>query len=142
MRPSHFLVAIGLLGLSSCHGTSPQEAQQTAPTGLLGRWKLVSRSGGMMPNPTLPQESLEFGADSTVRIYQNGQLLQQYRFRATTATDFCTNLPQPLRFVQFYVAGQPGGQTYAYQLQQNELVLDGNVCIDGTLSRYQPESAH
>lgn len=135
--PASIPVFACLLTLGSCHSANPPDMPPTDPTGLIGRWELVSRSGGMVPNATLPPETIEFAADSTVRIYLNGQLQQQYRFRPTTATGFCTNLPQPLRFVQFGTATQPGGQTYAYQVQQRELTLDGNVCVDGTLSRYR-----
>jgi hypothetical protein len=132
--------ALGLL--PACHTITCTEEPTAAPTGLVGRWELVSRTGGMVPSPTLPQEVIEFAPDSTVRVYRNSQLLQEYRFRAVAPSSFCTNLPQPYYFVRFKTLNPATNleQLYVYQLQGNELVLDGNVCVDGTQSRYRWQS--
>jgi hypothetical protein len=139
MQTWYCLVAIGatLLGLSGCetvfHHGAPENYSQ--PTGLLGRWELVSVQGGMVPGtPPVPREVVEFAPDSTVRFYLNGQLQQQYRFRPTTG-NFCTQL-NPVQLLRFAGNNNPD-RTYAYQISGTELILDGNICVDGTISRYR-----
>ncbi|WP_133257062.1 hypothetical protein [Hymenobacter edaphi] len=134
-----FLLA-GLPLLTACETlTCSDDPVEDAPgrASVFGRWELESSTGGMLPAsaPTI-REVIEFAPDSTVRIYRGEQLTQQYRLRPASG-DFCTQL-RPLRLLRLQAATPAEySPTFAYQLQGPYLLLDGNMCLDGTLSRYR-----
>ncbi|UYZ57373.1 hypothetical protein [Hymenobacter latericus] len=128
------LFASGVVGLGACNHLHSIDAETAKPTSLIGRWQLVAVSGGMVPNPTVPPEELRIAPDSTVRLYLAGALAQQFRLRPTSG-NFCTQL-QPVQLVRFDEASKPG-ITYAYQIKGDELILDGNICVDGVIRRYR-----